>query len=327
MIALIIGLFGYVAASGALGPRLVRAYRRWQRSSPWLGLVLWTALATSWLVALLSAGLAALDKFSGQLGLPALLHACVRAAIALVSPRHLANVPAAVALVGSLVVVVRLSVVGVGYVRRTRRQRAEHREAVCAPSPTWHRNGQKITVVDAAHLAAYCVPGRRATVVLTAGALDNLAEPELDAVVAHEQAHLRGRHDLVLTWVTVLARAFPFVPLLRAAPGEVARLIEWRADDCAGRRHGRRTVARALTAMATGRPVTAPRGALSATGPEVVDRVRRLLHSCPDGRRSCGPFLVAVTLPLLALTTAGAVLVPATTGSRECAPRETEQVR
>lgn len=327
MIALITGLFGYVAAAGLLGPRLVRTYRRWQRSSPWLGLVLWTTLATSWVFALLSAGLAALDEFSGDLGLPALLHACVRAAIALVSPRHLANVPAAVALVGSVIVVVRLSVVGVRYVHRTRKQRAEHRRAVCAPSLARYRDGQKITVVDTSDMAAYCVPGRGATVVLTTGVLENLPEAELDAVLAHERAHLRGRHDLVLTWVTVLARSFPHVPLLRAAPGEVARLIEWRADDCAGRRHGRRTVARALTAMATGRPVTAPHGALAASGPEVVDRVERLLHSPPDGGRSCGPFLVAVALPLLALTTAGAALVPATTGSHVCDPRETAQVR
>jgi Zn-dependent protease with chaperone function len=325
--ALICGLFVYVAASGALGPRLVREYQCWQRSSPWFGLVLWTTLATSWVVALLSAGLAALDEFSGGKGLPALFRACLRAAVALVSPQHLANVPAAVALVGSVLLVLRLFGTGVRHTHRTRQQRAAHRRTVCAHAPTRYRDGQQLTVVDAADMTAYCVPGRHATVVLTTGVLETLPDRELDAVIAHERAHLRGRHDLVLSWVTVLARAFPFVPLLRAVPEEVARLIEWRADDCAGRGHGRRTVAQALTAMATGTPATAPRGALAATGPEVVERVERLLHSRPSSRRTCGPFLAAVALPVLALTTAGAALVPAATGSGHECPPATSQVR
>ena len=326
MSALICGLFAYVAISGVLGPRLVRPRQRWQRSSPWFGMVLWTTLATSWVVALLSAGLAALDEFSGGKGLPALFRACLRAATALVSPQHLANVPAAVALVGSVLLVLRLSGTGLRHAHRTRAQRAEHRRTVCAHAPTRFRGGHELTVVDAAEMAAYCVPGRGSTVVLTTGVLEKLPGRELDAVIAHERAHLRGRHDLVLSWVTVLARAFPFVPLLRAAPAEVARLVEWRADDCAGRRHGRRTVARALTTMATGASAAAPRGALAATGPEVVERVRRLLHSRPSGRRACGPFLAAVALPVLALTTAGAALVPAATGDHDCRP-STAQVR
>ena len=41
--------------------------------------------------------------------------------------------------------------------------------------------------------AAYCVPGRPATIVLTSGALAVLDPAQLTAVLAHERAHLAGR--------------------------------------------------------------------------------------------------------------------------------------
>lgn len=53
-------------------------------------------------------------------------------------------------------------------------------------------------VVDAPERAAYSVAGRPETIVATSVAVDALDECHLDAVLAHERAHLTGRHHLML---------------------------------------------------------------------------------------------------------------------------------
>jgi len=120
---------------------------------------------------------------------------------------------------------------------------------------------------------AYCIPGLRPRVVLTAATLTTLEPDELDAVLNHEYGHLRARHDLVLEAFTVLHEAFPRWVSSRAALDEVALLIEVLADRAAVRRVGRRPLARALVALA-GAP--APDAALSASGPDVVARIELL---------------------------------------------------
>ena len=56
---------------------------------------------------------------------------------------------------------------------------------------------------------AYCLPGTKRRVVLTQGTIDTLPPPELEAVLAHERAHLAARHDLVLEFFTVAHEAVP----------------------------------------------------------------------------------------------------------------------
>ncbi|TDD34352.1 M56 family metallopeptidase [Saccharopolyspora elongata] len=316
MTPLLIGLFAYTAALAALGPRLMRACRRWQSAAPRLGLILWATLATSWVVSVISAGLAAMAQLSGGLGLAGLLHACLRALLAIIGVHDLADAPAAIALLGSVLVMVRLLAVAAHHARQTRRHRKMHRHALRSCSDTLVHNGIRIDVVETEQLAAYCVPGRGSTVVLTTGALRRLVPAERDAVIAHEIAHLRGKHHLVLGWAAILARAFPFVPLLKAVSQEIARLVEWIADDRAGRRHGNRAVARALTVMATSNRKSAtpvPKTALAAVGSGVPERVRRLVQPRAAVRSACWRIVAALTLPLLALVAAAAVLVPCAT--------------
>src|SRR5580693_7722228 len=60
-------------------------------------------------------------------------------------------------------------------------------------------------VVDYPSAAAYCLPGLRSQiVVLSVGTVELLGRGELAAVLAHERAHLRVRHDLVLLPFTAL---------------------------------------------------------------------------------------------------------------------------
>ena len=83
---------------------------------------------------------------------------------------------------------------------------------------------------------AYCLPGRVGTIVLTTAALAALDDAELAAVLAHERAHLRGRHHLVLAAASALAQTLPFLPGLCTAQTELARLLEMIADDKAADR-------------------------------------------------------------------------------------------
>ena len=117
---------------------------------------------------------------------------------------------------------------------------------------------------------AYCLPGLLgARVVLSEGAVARLAPAELEAVLAHERAHLRARHDLVLEAFGVLHRAFPRYVSSAAALREVTLLVEVLADAVAVRRTGPAPLLRALTALAGSRTPDAGLGA----GQGIIARV------------------------------------------------------
>ena len=104
-------------------------------------------------------------------------------------------------------------------------------------------------VVDHPAAAAYCLPGLRSAIVISAGTLDLLDADELAAVLAHERAHLRERHDLVLLPFLALLRAFRWAGIARQAYRAVGLLVEMHADDralqaAAGQGAGDRAAAR-----------------------------------------------------------------------------------
>jgi Zn-dependent protease with chaperone function len=140
-------------------------------------------------------------------------------------------------------------------------------------------------VVDYPTAAAYCLPGIRSQIVVSVGTLDLLAPAELFAVLAHERAHLRARHDLVLIPFTSLRRAFPRSGVAARAYRAVALLVEMMADDrallsrgMAARRLLARELATALLRFGTaGADHAAPVGALAVAEGELTARVNRLL--------------------------------------------------
>jgi Zn-dependent protease with chaperone function len=127
---------------------------------------------------------------------------------------------------------------------------------------------------------AYCLPAIRGSrVVVSVGALDRLDDRELRAVLAHEQAHLRARHDLVLEAFTALHMAFPRFVRSDIALDQARTLVELLADDDARRRSGPLPLARALVALA-GSP--APEAGLAAAKSSTVLRVQRLADPAPN---------------------------------------------
>ncbi len=192
-------------------------------------------------------------------------------------------------------------------------------------------------MVDHPAAAAYCVPGLRSAIVISAGALDLLDQAELEAVLAHERAHLRARHDLVLLPFSALLRAFRWSAVALEANREVALLVEMMADDRAGRRLPARELATALlrvgasggqappgalavadTAGERGsrtRGTSAPVGARAARVPattldgQLTARVARLLRP-PPGLPVAAVILLCAVAALLVVAPTAAVLLP-----------------
>jgi Zn-dependent protease with chaperone function len=133
-------------------------------------------------------------------------------------------------------------------------------------------------VIDYPAAAAYCLPGIRSQIVVSAGTLELLAPAELAAVLAHERAHLRERHDLVLLPFTALRRAFPRSAMCAEAHRAVALLVEMLADDRALRGRPTRELVSALVRFGTAGTCPAPAGALAAGEGDMAARVVRLLQ-------------------------------------------------
>ncbi|RKN05961.1 M56 family metallopeptidase [Streptomyces radicis] len=169
-----------------------------------------------------------------------------------------------------------------------RRQRAEHRLVVDSLAESTPSRVRGLRVLDHATPAAFCVPGSggRARVVLTTGALRLLTPRQLAATVEHELAHLRLRHHHAILVADTVTAAVGWTGLLRDYAPQVRRLTEMIADDRAARRHGRTNLASALLDLGA---VTGPgqdAGTLPMTGPDLAERVRRLIDGAPGGIRS-----------------------------------------
>jgi Zn-dependent protease with chaperone function len=158
-------------------------------------------------------------------------------------------------------------------------------------------------VIDYPAAAAYCLPGIRSQIVVSVGTLDLLAPAELTAVLAHERAHLRARHDLVLIPFTSLRRALPKSRVIAQAYRTVALLVEMMADDRALRVRGllARELATALLRFGTAGTDGAPAGALAAAEGELTARVSRLLAPQPPLSRLAQATVVLAAAVLVAM--------------------------
>lgn len=247
---------------------------RWHalRRTPRAAMALWQAVALAAVLAALGAGASLVTLLVLGDGDPVWWHRLVAAASALVT----------------LVVLARLLLSGHLEGTGLRAARRRHRALVDVLAES--RGG--VAVIDGEVPIAYCVPGLGASrVVVSAAAIDRLAPAELDAVLAHERAHLRARHDLVLEAFGVLHRAFPRYVSSAAALREVSLLVEVLADAAAVRRVGRVPLLRALQELAG---AARPAATLGADG-QLVDRAV-LLAGAGSGARDRARAAVAYAL-------------------------------
>ncbi|MGN5240885.1 MULTISPECIES: M48 family metalloprotease [unclassified Rhodococcus (in: high G+C Gram-positive bacteria)] len=178
---------------------------------------------------------------------------------------------AAVGALGLLAVVVRAVILGRRYAREQARLRTYHRDVVAIVA-----RSRDDDVMWLAHPMpmAYSVAGRPGFVVATDGLSDFLTTGERDAVLAHERAHLRGGHHLIVTTCDILAAVFPVVPLFASAPSAVKTLVELTADQHAAHATSTATVCSALTVVSAS-TLSQPAGTLGLSN-ETTLRLRTL---------------------------------------------------
>lgn len=279
----------------------------WPIRAPRAAIVLWQSIALAGVLSAFSAGIAIASRLfvPGPDGRPtATITSEIRA---LGWPLWLLYV---VVFAITMVIGARLIVAVLQVAIATRRRRAHHRMLVdllgksreAAPRHV-HTRASGLRILDVAQPLAYCLPGVRSRVVVSEGTLNALSANEVAAILTHERAHLRARHDLVLEMFTAVHAAFPRFVRSASALDAVRLLIELLADDAAVRRAGPTPLARALVACASG---PTPSGAMAAGGPTTVLRVRRLCGR-PNSRALAAIAYSAAVTVLVVPTVAVAV--------------------
>ena len=177
----------------------------WPLRAPRAAIVLWQSIAVAAVLSAFSAGLAIASRLfvPGPDGRPT---ATITSEIAVLGwPLWLTYI-----LVFALTLLIggRLAVAAVEVAVATRRRRAHHRMVVDLLGECPHGT-PGLRVLHVAEPLAYCLPGVRSRVVLSEGTLSALTDTEVAAILSHERAHLRARHDLVLEAFIAVHTAFP----------------------------------------------------------------------------------------------------------------------
>jgi Zn-dependent protease with chaperone function len=297
-------LLAFAIGVGTLGSALL-ARARWTARAPLLAIVTYLAAEWSVVAALGLAGLTlAIHATALGGGLSHLIGACVLRLRETYGTPGGATV-AALGLTLAGAVAARTVVTAMTHLRSAGQQALLHAQTarlVGRPEPSLGA-----VLVEHSDPVAYCVAGRHPTVILSTGAVQALEPAQLSAVLAHERAHLTGRHHRLLALARIGRLVLPFLPLMRAADTQVARLVEMHADDAAARAADPRSLATALVVLATG---SSPAPALAASANDSVQRIHRLLLPAePLGRARRR--LLRATAASLALTPVLLALAPA----------------
>ncbi|KQR98472.1 Zn-dependent protease with chaperone function [Williamsia sp. Leaf354] len=301
MTALVFGLFALIL-TGPVAEWLSRA--RWTLRAPRAAMTLWQAVALAAVLSAFSCGLAIASNLLvvGPDGRPTTNPLDEIDSLGITLWLVYVGV-----FVLTLVIGARLmyTVVRVGV--RTRARRSAHRQLIdlldCVDRSRCDRQllARDVRMLEVEQPIAYCLPGLRQRVVLSEGVIARLNPDELEAVITHERAHLRARHDLILEAFIAVHAAFPRFIRSKSALGAVQLLVEVLADDHAVRATGPTPLGRALVACADS---VAPRGALAVGGPTTLTRVRRLTHDEPARTAALTAYVCAVgilVLPTLAV--------------------------
>lgn len=288
-----VALVIFALLTNSVGARWLRG-AVWTRRAPGLGILAWQALTASVVFSVVLAGVAlAMPKLPGGASLAVLMRACVDGLRA----QYGTPGGAALSIAGGLiaaVIIARVTWCGLAALFTMRRDRKAQRQHLMMASrlhPVWG-----VRVVDHVNSTVYCVPGTDSTVVFTSGALLALDDKQIRAVIAHERAHLSGRHHLVLALAGALRRALPFAASMKIARDEIGQLVEMRADDVALRSSDRISIAKALVHLAEGH---IPAGALGAGGAALARLTRIADQPQPIGPAGRLMGVSAATLMLM----------------------------
>ncbi|BBZ07711.1 MULTISPECIES: M56 family metallopeptidase [Mycolicibacterium] len=262
----------YVVGVLAIGPKLLTHITA-DAGAPRLAIAAWTTAVLTVIACSIAAIAMLLIEAAGHWDSPdALLVSCLERLRAILvghagwPARIVATVALAIA-AGSLVAVaMRLG----RALRSMRTHTFAHADAVRLVGRSY---GNDVVVIDASEAAAYCVAGRPPAIVVTTAALAALDQTQLAAVVAHERAHLDGRHAYVVAAARGLTAALPRCGLVASAASQISSLLEMCADDAAARRHGRQPL---LAGLLTLSGAATPAHGMAAANIAVLARAERL---------------------------------------------------
>jgi len=281
-----ITLFGYAALMATIGAWLLRE-AAWPARAPRLAIAVWLALATSVLLSVACGAFTLSVRLHlVSTDLATFFHLCVthvRSAYA--TPGGAVTTTLALVL---LTLVWARCLWGVATTLRHAAQQRK-RQLLILGLVASRDPELDVLVLDHSAPAAFCLPGRGRNIIVTSTALALLSRDELAAVIAHERAHLRGRHHLIVALSQGLLRAFPGIPVFTWGHQQVRRLVELAADDWACRHHRKSSVAGAILLLAAG---TVPAAALALGSEATTLRLERLTTTpIPLGRRAYGTLL------------------------------------
>ncbi|QLJ03237.1 M56 family metallopeptidase [Streptomyces sp. NEAU-sy36] len=220
----------------------------------------------------------------------------------------------AVAALGALGLIAAFGSLAVAAVRQTRQLLWARREAAAVPGDT------ELTVLDDEVPQAFALPGAPGRIVVSRGMLRCLGDDERAALLAHERAHLRGRHHLYLALWRLTAAVTPLLRPLADAGGFV--LERWADEDAATHVGSRTVVARAVGRAALASAAAHRQRQLAATGGAVPQRVRALLAPPPAPRTLpfvAGAVLLALCCASLAEAASDSERMVVTARSAQCA--------
>jgi hypothetical protein len=292
--ALLLGALGLTLSLVVPG---VLAQARWPDRAPVAAIVLWQSITLAGILCALGVVLAGPQELIDESG----------------SGKPVGVVALIIALAVAALIIIRLLVSLAGVSHRSRTRRARHRLLVDLLD-TAERHGELpaevpagLRVLDGPLPFAYCLPGRRPRVVLSGAALQVLGTEQVNAVIAHEQAHLRHRHDLVMESFTAFYRAVPRPLRSRVPLDAVHLLLEMVADDAARARTGSGPLCSALAVLSDAVSPDAPAemdGASAAS-----ERRRRLDRLAGADTRSAALTVVATTMAACLLVLPTVILV------------------
>jgi len=297
-------LLVYAASVGTAGSRLL-GRSRWALRAPLPGIAIYLAAAWSVVAALGLAGLTlAVHATALGGGLSRLIGACVvRLRDTYATPGGATVAGLGLTLAGA--VLARTAITAAAHLHAVRRQAMRHAQtARLVGRPDLDLGA---TLVDHAQPAAYCVAGPHPTVILTTAALQALNADQIEAVLAHERAHLASHHHWLLAIARIGRQVFPFLPLMRDADTQIARLVEMHADDAATANRDTGPLATALVVLAA---AAGPAPGLAAAATDTVQRIQRLLRPA-EPLSQLRRHLLGAGAAVLALTPVLLALIPA----------------
>ncbi|MCM3661374.1 M56 family metallopeptidase [Georgenia satyanarayanai] len=304
-VLVVVGLAALLGAGAVAGPRALTRLAPTLTRRPRAGIAAWTGGVTVWVLGLLALGpllgwLATGPALPGTAG--AVCRRCLAATNPFGMPAMSVSLPPAAPILGAALLGTGLLGALALAAVRLRREGTTHVALLSATAERGVVRGTPVWLLPSGEPTAYTLP--RAGVVLSRGTVEALDDEQLGAVLAHEGAHLRGRHHLVLGMLRGLRSVLGVVPLVRAAPQAVAAYAEMAADDAALRSHDRRALAGALLALH--RPGPAPVGAaLHAGTSHVHSRIGRLAAAATPPSR----LATAAVAGYLSTVTAAVLLV------------------